>query len=71
MCIGLQLIKLMRENESLRAIPVIIVSTKGTAEDKEKGLATGAQAYIVKGEFDEQTLLNTLDSYLCDVKLYD
>jgi two-component system chemotaxis sensor kinase CheA len=61
---GLQLTKTIKQDELLHDIPVIIVSTKGTREDKKKGLEVGAQAYIVKGEFDEQTLLQTVDSCL-------
>lgn len=63
---GFTLIQTIRKDAALRNIPVIIVSTKGAEEDKQRGLQAGAKAYIVKGEFDEQRLLQIVDSCLAE-----
>ncbi len=45
---GLELISFVKGNEAYRHIPLIIVSTEGSERDREKGLALGADAYLVK-----------------------
>jgi two-component system chemotaxis sensor kinase CheA len=61
---GWQLTEHIKHDEALHETPVIIISTRGTEKDKQKSLDAGAYAYIVKREFDEQTLLHTVDSCL-------
>lgn len=45
---GLKLVSLVRQNAQLKAIPIIIITTEGAEEDRERGLALGANAYISK-----------------------
>ncbi len=45
---GLKLVKLLKGNPTYRDIPVIIITTEGASEDRERGLALGATAYIAK-----------------------
>ncbi len=45
---GLKLVKLLKGNPTYRDIPVIIITTDGASEDRERGLALGATAYIAK-----------------------
>lgn len=45
---GLKLVSLVRQNEQLKNIPIIIITTEGAEEDRERGLALGANAYISK-----------------------
>ncbi len=45
---GLKLVSLMKSNPLYKEIPVVIITTEGAAEDREKGLALGARAYIPK-----------------------
>lgn len=45
---GLKLVSLVRQNAQLQAIPIIIITTEGAEEDRERGLALGANAYISK-----------------------
>lgn len=45
---GLKLVSLLKSNPLYREIPVVIITTEGAAEDREKGLALGARAYIPK-----------------------
>ena len=45
---GLELIGFVKSNPAYRDIPLIIVSTEKTEEDKKRGLALGAFGYIEK-----------------------
>jgi len=57
---GFELTRMLRESERHRDVPIIIVSSLGRDEDKRQALQAGAQAYIVKGAFDQGTLLETV-----------
>jgi two-component system, chemotaxis family, chemotaxis protein CheY len=45
---GLKLVSLVRQNPQTKGIPIIIITTEGAEEDRERGLALGANAYISK-----------------------
>jgi two-component system chemotaxis response regulator CheY len=45
---GLELVSFVRRNPAYARVPVLIVSTEGSERDREKGLALGADAYLVK-----------------------
>lgn len=45
---GLKLVTLVKQNPKLRDIPIIIITTEGASEDRERGLSLGAEAYISK-----------------------
>jgi two-component system chemotaxis response regulator CheY len=45
---GLELIGYVKSNPAYRDIPLIIVSTEKSEEDKKRGLALGAAGYVVK-----------------------
>lgn len=45
---GLELVAFVRGNTNYKDTPLIIVSTEGSQRDREKGLALGANAYLVK-----------------------
>ena len=45
---GLELINFMKNNPKYRDLPLIIVSTERSEEDKRRGMALGAVAYITK-----------------------
>ena len=45
---GLELISFVKSNAAYQNIPLIIVSTEKTEEDKKRGMALGAMGYIVK-----------------------
>ena len=42
------MVSLVRQNPDLKAIPIIIITTEGADEDRQRGLALGANAYIAK-----------------------
>src|SRR5207247_2584326 len=45
---GLKLVKRVRGDEQLKAIPIVIITTEGAEEDRQRALALGANAYITK-----------------------
>lgn len=60
---GLKLVSLVRENALLRDIPIIIITTEGADEDRERGLALGANAYISK-PIQSSHLIRTISELL-------
>jgi two-component system chemotaxis sensor kinase CheA len=44
----------------LRDIPAVLVTSRSSPEDRQRGLSAGARAYIVKGEFDQSELLEQI-----------
>ncbi|TLM67645.1 MAG: response regulator [Deltaproteobacteria bacterium] len=61
---GFELTKKVREREETRNMPVIIVTSLASAEHRRCGMEAGAQAYIVKGTFDQGTLLETVETLI-------
>ena len=55
---GLELVSFVKNNDGYREIPLIIVSTEGSDRDRTKGLALGADAYLVK-PFEPEDLRET------------
>ena len=45
---GLKLVKRVRSDEALKSIPIIIITTEGADEDRQRALSLGANAYITK-----------------------
>lgn len=45
---GLKLLSMMKSNPSYKDIPVIIVTTEGHDDDRNKGMEGGAYAYVPK-----------------------
>jgi two-component system chemotaxis response regulator CheY len=56
---GLELIGYVKSNPAYRDIPLIIVSTEKSEEDKKRGLALGAAGYVVK-PFKKEELMETV-----------
>lgn len=57
---GLTMTRLIRQNTAYREMPIILVTTLASNEDRQRGLEAGANAYIPKPAFDQKTLLETL-----------
>lgn len=62
---GLKLVGFVRQNENLKNIPIIIITTKGADEDRERGLALGANAYIPK-PIQASSLMQTVRKLLAE-----
>ena len=61
---GFSLTKRLREDERYRSVPIIIVTSLEKDEDKKRGITVGANAYIVKGSFDQSNLIETVRSLI-------
>lgn len=59
---GFSLTETLRMDERYRHTPIIIVTSRERDEDKRRGILVGANAYIVKGSFDQASLIETIDS---------
>jgi len=57
---GYELTTRIRQDKALSEIPVILVTSLGAREDRERGVEAGASAYIVKTSFDQGSLLETV-----------
>jgi two-component system chemotaxis response regulator CheY len=45
---GLKLISLIRGEDSLKEIPIVVITTEGAKEDRDRALALGANEYLTK-----------------------
>jgi len=45
---GLKLVSLIRGEESIADMPIVVVTTEGASEDRERALALGANEYLTK-----------------------
>ncbi len=53
---GFELVKRIRARADGGRVPIVVFSTRGSADDKERAAALGADAYVVKTEFREAAL---------------
>ncbi|HEY4102757.1 MAG TPA: response regulator [Polyangiaceae bacterium] len=57
---GFTFIERLREEPTLRNIPAILVTSRASAADRERGVAVGAVAHIEKKEFNQSDLLQRI-----------
>jgi two-component system, chemotaxis family, sensor histidine kinase and response regulator WspE len=57
---GIELTTLIRKDPRLKNMPVLIVSYKDREEDRVRGLEAGADYYLTKGSFQDETLLQAV-----------
>jgi len=57
---GFDLTRQVRGDTKLRHLPVVLVTSLDGAGDRERGVAAGADAYIIKRAFDQQALLDII-----------
>jgi len=57
---GFDLTVRVRGDQRLKNLPVVLVTSLESREDREHGLQAGADAYITKGAFDQDNLLETI-----------
>jgi two-component system, chemotaxis family, sensor kinase CheA len=61
---GFELLAALKSDQNLDQVPVIVVTSLERPEDQERGLALGADAYIVKRKFDQGELLAAIRQIL-------
>jgi two-component system, chemotaxis family, sensor kinase CheA len=57
---GFGLLAHLRADPERAHLPVVVVTSKGSEEDRRRGAEAGADAYVVKDEFDQRKLLDTV-----------
>jgi two-component system sensor histidine kinase and response regulator WspE len=57
---GIELVTLIKKDPDLKSVPVMIVSYKDREEDRLRGLEAGADYYLTKGSFHDETLLHAV-----------
>jgi two-component system sensor histidine kinase and response regulator WspE len=57
---GIELVSLIKKDPKLNSLPVMIVSYKDREEDRHRGLDAGADYYLTKSSFHDDTLLHAV-----------
>lgn len=57
---GIELVSLIKRDARTADVPVMIVSYKDREEDRQRGLDAGADYYLAKGSFHDDTLLRAV-----------
>ena len=58
---GFGLTRAIRADPGRRSLPVVIVTSHGSEEDRREGAEAGADAYLTKQDFDQHALLATVE----------
>src|SRR5258708_2916706 len=61
---GFALIEQLRLDPAWREIPAILVTSRESRHHRQRGLAAGAQGYVIKGEFDQRRLVRRIGELL-------
>ena len=61
---GFALCRAIRASSRFAKLPVVLVTALESAEQRAKGLESGADAYLGKSSFDQQTLLDVIRQFL-------
>ena len=57
---GFEFVQLIKQDDRLHGTPVMIVSYKDREEDRQRGLEVGADYYLTKGSFHDETLIDAV-----------
>ena len=57
---GIELVTLLRRDNRLQSMPVMVVSYKDREEDRRRGLDAGADYYLAKASFHDDALLDAV-----------
>ncbi|WP_271408969.1 hybrid sensor histidine kinase/response regulator [Pseudomonas sp. Q1-7] len=57
---GIELVTLVRRDNRLQSLPVMVVSYKDREEDRRRGLDAGADYYLAKASFHDEALLDAV-----------
>lgn len=57
---GLQLVRELRSDPRYREVPIIVVSYKDREEDRQHGLEAGADHYMTKGSFQDESFVKAV-----------
>ena len=66
---GNDVARAIREHSSHPDLPLIMLTSRSSDEDRQRGLAAGFQAYLVKGQFEQTAFLNTVQRLIGEVEI--
>jgi two-component system, chemotaxis family, sensor kinase CheA len=61
---GFELTQRIKTNETYLHLPVVIVTSLASDADRRRGVEVGADAYIVKRQFETQALLEVIEQLI-------
>lgn len=61
---GFELTSTIRQEARFADLPVILVTTLDSPDDRQRGMNSGANAYIVKGSFEKSNLIETINQLI-------
>ncbi|MDH5592987.1 MAG: hybrid sensor histidine kinase/response regulator [Gammaproteobacteria bacterium] len=61
---GFEFVEHIKSDNTLNKLPVMIVSYKDREEDRLRGLEVGADYYLTKGSFQDETLLDAVEELI-------
>ena len=61
---GFEFTRLLKQDPKLRTTPVMIVSYKDREEDRRRGLDAGADYYLTKASFHDETMLQAVSDLI-------
>ena len=61
---GFSLVIKIRQHKEFKDLPIVLVTTLDTDADRQRGADAGANAYILKGRFNQEALLETLETLI-------
>jgi two-component system chemotaxis sensor kinase CheA len=61
---GFALTEAIRSDPARSSLPIVVVTSLGSEEDRRRGIDAGADAYMVKRSFDQQAMLETVERLL-------
>lgn len=61
---GFALLAAVRNDPALKSLPIVMMTSRNSPDDIERGLALGANAYVTKQEFDQGTLISVVQQLI-------
>ncbi|MFC1496558.1 response regulator [Candidatus Margulisiibacteriota bacterium] len=61
---GFEMCRIIKNDDKIKNIPVLMVTALEREEDLRRGLTVGADAYISKGKFNQQNLLEMIERHV-------
>lgn len=61
---GFEFLELIKKDEKLKSIPVVVLSNLGQKSDIDKAMALGAVEYFIKTEYTLEDIINKIKKYL-------
>lgn len=61
---GFALLSAIRNDPAHKSLPVVMMTSRNSPDDVERGLSLGADAYVTKQEFDQGTLISVVQQLI-------